>query len=204
MTDFHHCAYRNVFDIGVQKYTTSICFDQTLQPDTVTSENFVIYDGSTGHELVISDTVYLPQNRMAYISVQSWWPPAVNCRIRLSDAIKSIDGEPITENELDGVLVCSYATDAYGMGVKNVRIIQNGKVELYPDDSSEIELRVLVVNASDTEQTQKLLLYLNDDIDTPLVEDSVTVSSNSEKEFVYTISGFKWSNEDLLYAEILS
>lgn len=182
----------------------SLSFDSALQAQTVTDSAFAVYDGVTERKLAISKSVYLPQEKMVYLTVTASETPAAACRVALSDALRNVNGEALTAAEADGVFVRTYEAEAYGMSVKSVKVVQNGAEVLCPEGTLDEEVRVRVINASDTEQTKTLLLYLNERSEAPFISESVTVSGRSEQEFVYDISGRSWSVKDSLCAALVS
>lgn len=203
----HHFVPHNAFDdfnIAFQNYTVTIPFECALQPSTVLMDNFTIQGRTTEQQTNVTEVVYLPQSKTAILSVRSCDLKEVNCQTMISDELSYLDSTQEISSVLDSVFIRSYACEAFSMSVKSVEIIQNGVSVLHPLASETFDIHVKVINTSDVEQTGKLTLYLNENIDTPIISEEISVKENSENDLIYSFSGIdRWNVRDVLKAILL-
>ena len=178
------------------EYSIAISFDKELQLNTI-DNGISLYDSGNDCELYLSDVVYTPQTKTLVITTAPEVLSSAVCRAELGE-MRYLDVTCLDESTVSATLYKACDYDPFGVSVVRFAIHNDIGPILTPKAGETITLKVVMVNASNEEQTKELLVYLNENEENYIVRSMVTIPANTEREFVFVGEGVNWKPQDIL------
>lgn len=177
-------------------------FENELKPSTVTQECFEIYDSQTDKEIDIKEVVYNPLAKQVVIAIEPNYLYGLSCEVKINNSLVYMDGSTAQATAVTTELMPEYACDLYEVSVKRIKLYGEFEAIAHPNPYEDFVAKVTVINASKEQQTKRMRIYKNDEVNLPLVDTIITIEADSTAEFVYSIDGVDWDTNDVINTKI--
>ena len=199
---------RLVFDpvckLTYEQYTVNIQFDGGLVPSSVTTEKFAVFDNTFGNSIEIAGAIYEPRQQNVVLSVKPEFLFGLDCTVEIKEGLKALEtGTELQPTIVDGEIMPGFSDDLYGVSVRGIRMYNKNESLIYPKPYEDFSMVVTVANGTSEKKTERMIIYINDEKSSPLIDTEVTVEANSTEEFTYAVEGMNWKPENVVKAEIL-
>ncbi len=177
-------------------YTLNCNFDSELNPATVTKENFSVYDNMDVQETEIKEVLYNPLSQEITLVLN---PETVYnlYTVSVSDDVKMLSGEAAA-GSYTAQVNAGYDVGIDDIGILDMSFYYGDRRMSRPTGTIPLNVKITVVNSSDSEQERNLTVYLNDDTDNPLISSRVTLKAADTTEFTFGLIEREYFDTDVV------
>lgn len=164
-------------------YRLSCYADDVLNPETLTADNFFVRDTVDGASTEISDVLYEPVSKEIALVIT---PEMVYNQyvIDISDDVKTVSGSSARASVTVDINA-GYEIEIGGVGVEDISYYVDETKIFAPSGRMSPIAVVKLINSTPYEQSRHLTVYLNDDIENPIISSSITLKASSITESAF-------------------
>ena len=186
----------------------SVCFEEKLNPASVTANSFAVTDASGNADIVVTDAVLEPLANTVTLYVTAEELTTLDCSVTLFSGdgfgLSYIDSsEEVTLADASCELTPIYKGDLYDLSVMGIKMYDlSGGSIVAPASGSSFKVEVSVVNGTDMELTRTLSLHKNSASSDVIATKSISLTDFSAGEFSFDIPTMEWLETDKIIAVI--
>jgi len=196
-------VFSEAYIIPRKKYTVTLCFDEDLNPSSVTEEYFTIAENGTGKELTIANVLYKPASKQVVLTVGPEQLVGLNCTTTLKKGLMYLDGTSLPEDEVVVEnIIPEYMCSVDGVSIKNLLVYTSGVSCVRPKANVKFSVKVVVINATDRTLTRQIKLYKNDEVSICDGQETIIPAYGTVELVFNDLIVSEWNEDDELTAGI--
>lgn len=186
----------------------SVCFEEKLNPASVTANSFAVTDASGNADIVVTDAVLEPLANTVTLYVTAEELSTLDCSVVLvrgdGFGLRYINSsEEVTLADTSCELTPVYKGGLYDLSVMGMKMYDlSGGSIVAPVSGSPFKVKVSVVNGTGIELTRTLILYKNTTASDAIATQIINLNAYTAGEFTFDISAMEWAETDKIIAVI--
>ncbi len=177
-------------------YTLSYAGDSELNPAKLTKENFSVYDNTDIQETEVKEVLYNPVSKEVTLVID---PQTVYnlYTVSVADDVKTLSGDAGI-GSYTAQINAGYDVGTDDIGILDMSFYYGNRKLSYPTGIIPVNIKITVLNSSDSAQERNLVIYLNDDTDNPLVSSKVTLKATDTTELTFAVAEREYFDSDVV------